>query len=62
MHLVPTTFTPDHLHSPASVRADIQHKYAEIRNVFLSSRPEDVFDPGDGAAGVSPAGGGASGW
>lgn len=53
---------PTHLHSPASIRADIQHKYPENRNAFLPTRPEDVLDPGDRAAGVSPAGGGASGW
>lgn len=33
----------------------------ENRTAILSTRPEDILDPGDGAAGVSPAGSGASG-
>lgn len=61
MHSVPTYTTCTHIHSPASIRAGVQHKYTENRNAFLPTRPEDVLDPGDGAAGVSPAGGGASG-
>lgn len=64
MHSAPTytTCTPNHSPSAASIEADIQHKYTENRNVFLPTRPEDVLDPGDRAAGVSPAGSGASGW
>lgn len=64
MHSAPTytTCTPSHSPSAASIRADIQHKYTENRNAFLPTRPEDVLDPGDGAAGISPAGSGASGW
>lgn len=39
------------------------HRHAENRNVFLlPTRPEDLLDPGDGAAGVSATGSGASGW
>lgn len=45
----------------ASVCADLQLEDAENRTVLLT-RPEDVLDPGDGAAGVSAAGSGASGW
>lgn len=64
VHSAPTytTCTPTHSHSAASIRADIQHKSTENRTAFLPIRPEDVLDPGDGAAGVFAAGGGASGW
>ena len=64
MHSAPTYATCTAIHSPsaASIRADIQHKYTENRNVLLPTRPEDVLDPGNGATWVSPARSGASGW
>lgn len=54
MHLEPTCCTNIHF------RADIQYKESENRNVLLT-RPENVLDPGNGAAGISPSGSGASG-
>lgn len=41
--------TPIHSPSAASIKADIQHKYTENRNVLLPTRPEDILDPGDRA-------------